>query len=595
MQRPRQGEKGQALVMVTFACLAMLGMIGLAVDLGWAHFVKKSAQRAADAGALAAAGEVLDKIGQSASPTCGGELVCQPSTPCPATLPNPPASAVDIACLYAAQNGFQTNGNQGRQHVSVESDVRTIPPTAPGVVTDYWVTVRAGERIPQLFAAVVSAYGAASARATAAVVNSSVPASLVLLNRENDCIPMESTSQLTCGVSLLVSANDNQGHFAVEASGGIYISSQRNGQGGRYAAENTGGGTVSAPFTEIRGSGGYLLSGSSQWVETPTNNSTAIDFLDPMRGKGQPKPPTGLPDRPVIGGGIMGSTDPAEPAVLAPGNYYAAELDRFGQMRATGAPLTFSGNLTFGDGGTGFANYVFFGGVDVKGSSTTLTFHPGMYVMAGVQPKNNGTPNPVFSISSNATLRDLTQGFGRNTDAGEIFIFTDTNYTGQGQSLQIPAHVRPIAHTLEQGTTGFQFGNAVAGSITLHGLNQTAGALPEELKTFAPVVMWQDQANSVLKYTPDGRIDTSCGTDPCPNTALANNLSPELKLQGSPAVHFYGTLYQPRGAWTTIQGGGDYLVPLQIIAGAFKVQGNAALSMAQLPTPIMRRSVALVE
>ena len=42
-------------------------------------------------------------------------------------------------------------------------------------------------------------------------------------------------------------------------------------------------------------------------------------------------------------------------------------------------------------------------------------------------------------------------------------------------------------------------------------------------------------------------------------------------------------------------GGGDYEVPIQIIAGAFRVQGNANLSMAELPTPATRRIVALVE
>jgi hypothetical protein len=54
-------------------------------------------------------------------------------------------------------------------------------------------------------------------------------------------------------------------------------------------------------------------------------------------------------------------------------------------------------------------------------------------------------------------------------------------------------------------------------------------------------------------------------------------------------------VYQPRGAWTTIQGGGDYQVPVQLIAGAMRVQGNSNFSMVQPVTPVQRRMVALVE
>ncbi len=36
-------ERGAVLVMVTLVLLAMCGMLGLVVDLGWSYFVKKSA------------------------------------------------------------------------------------------------------------------------------------------------------------------------------------------------------------------------------------------------------------------------------------------------------------------------------------------------------------------------------------------------------------------------------------------------------------------------------------------------------------------------------------------------------------------------
>ena len=46
-------------------------------------------------------------------------------------------------------------------------------------------------------------------------------ASVVLLNRERDCLPMESQANTTCGVDLLVSANDSGLSQALLAEGGI--------------------------------------------------------------------------------------------------------------------------------------------------------------------------------------------------------------------------------------------------------------------------------------------------------------------------------------------------------------------------------------
>ncbi len=61
MIKRRENSKGQALVMVTLALLAMAGMMGLAVDLGWS-FVQKQAQAAADGAALAAVQEAMAQL-----------------------------------------------------------------------------------------------------------------------------------------------------------------------------------------------------------------------------------------------------------------------------------------------------------------------------------------------------------------------------------------------------------------------------------------------------------------------------------------------------------------------------------------------------
>jgi Flp pilus assembly protein TadG len=72
MTKRKKNSGGQAIVMVTVALVAMAGMIGLAVDLGWSFFIKKQAQVAADGAAMAAVQEAYGRLGgQFASPVCG--------------------------------------------------------------------------------------------------------------------------------------------------------------------------------------------------------------------------------------------------------------------------------------------------------------------------------------------------------------------------------------------------------------------------------------------------------------------------------------------------------------------------------------------
>ena len=48
-----QRERGQILVMTTLAVIALFGILALAVDIGWAYYMRKNAQRAADAASMA--------------------------------------------------------------------------------------------------------------------------------------------------------------------------------------------------------------------------------------------------------------------------------------------------------------------------------------------------------------------------------------------------------------------------------------------------------------------------------------------------------------------------------------------------------------
>jgi Flp pilus assembly protein TadG len=176
-------QKGQALLLVTLSLLTMSGLLGLAVDLGWSYYVKKSAQAAADSAALAA----VRFAKQYATPpynTCDGStpatLYCN-STPatCTSIQASFPNGDVNSACLYAQQNGFQDG--VGNVKVTVAANATSPAPTVPGVAVTYWVTVRVNQTIPQLFSAVLgNSSSLVSARATAALATVVVPSGAIL-------------------------------------------------------------------------------------------------------------------------------------------------------------------------------------------------------------------------------------------------------------------------------------------------------------------------------------------------------------------------------------------------------------------------------
>jgi hypothetical protein len=318
-----------------------------------------------------------------------------------------------------------------------------------------------------------------------------------------------------------------------------------------------------------------------------------------MAGKGQPPPPTGLADHPVPGGVIVGSLL-GNPTVLPPGNYFATTPGLLGGT-PTGTPVTITGNVVFSDGQAtpcgGFCNYVFYGGI-VTGALSSVTFSPGRYVFAGAQPVA-GAPGLGLSVGVNGKLQDLTPlvsgNITANTDAGEIFVFTNSSYPG----LVLPNALASSGLSFPQVQAGIMAG--LEPQITLHGLNASNAALPQELSAFAPAVIWQDQANTTLKFTSSGLLDTSCGTI-CPNV-LSVPGSQEMVIMaaqngGQAGTNLYGMIYLPRAAWLTVLGllpGDTISGPLQIIAGALQMTLNTKVQLQTLPTPVNRTIVSLIQ
>jgi len=161
-------KRGQVALLMTLTIIPMVGLLGLVSDLGYMNYIKQSAQAAADSAVMAAIAEFHATVAGSNYTCTQTGVVCGSAYQCPTNITTP-QNAVQTACLYAGQNGFQATGNQ---HVLVDSNIgSTPPPTASGLNSaSWWITVRVSQKVSQLFSAVIGNYtGLVAARATAAV------------------------------------------------------------------------------------------------------------------------------------------------------------------------------------------------------------------------------------------------------------------------------------------------------------------------------------------------------------------------------------------------------------------------------------------
>jgi Flp pilus assembly protein TadG len=585
-EKRKTGRSGQALVLVTLALIAMAGIMGLAVDLGWSFFVQKQAQAAADAAALAAAQEAMQAardVGvQVTALTCATAGVSCQATPVPC------ASATENlqnGCLYAKANGFDYTSASSRQNVTMMSGVTVPPPTAPGVMNVvYWVTARTVQTIPQLFSAVLgNSTGTVSAIATAAIVGSVLPASFYGMNHAGDCITYlqgTTVSLPACGLDVYSSNSSGQGNgngtlscpgapggtANLCAPAGIILASDCQATSNtQYCSQPYAGfannGVVYGSTITVKADGALGSTNSGVWSpSTPTWSSVSKTFEDPYQGTPQPpiQVPSGgtLPACGIPGGSI---TTTNNSVTLGPYQYFSYHYDtNLGKNVADGLPITLPSNATFSSTGgcpgltisgsgtsTGFPTYVFYGGL-VTGD--TVSFGAGQYVMAGTN--SNAAGATVFNANDGSKGSNITG----NSATGTMFIFTDGSYgygqpwglTQQSSVITGAAGFSGTMPTLYQGTLAFKNAN-----MSLYGLVNSTNSgtgLPSAMNSYQGIVWWQDRRNSVVGYNEpsgypgctancsgdDGTVlfcaDTAeCGTTTVPGQqistamALANN------------------------------------------------------------------------
>ncbi len=614
----KSSTRGQAIIMVVLGLFAMFGMLGLAVDFGWAYFVKRAAQGAADTAAIAAAEEMRRMVGFTGPYPCLNGGTCRDdSAPyvCGTSVVNDTADNLDNACLYAKDNGFVETGHQ---RVRVSEGSAGEAPTVPGITFQYWVTVRVTETVPQLFAAMTgNPIATVSARATAAIYLGQIRGSIILLNRDSD-VPTWGSGN-PAGRNIEVNGNST-----VTAGGGILMASSCNGGncGGVYAGYLQGASTaVTAPYTNIREAGWYDYSGgsASRWSATPTNGyKEGSEFQDPFRKKSQiPVSDAGLADCPIQGGVIEPQSNGGT-VNLGPGNYYATYIDRNGNQVPTGEPIKVNGNINFRSSGScrngssnanGYGTYVFYGGLSGKnsGSNTNLSFESGTVVLAGALPSGNGnnqSAGALFDLSVGGNAFSIT-GPGSSA-AGNVFVYGAPGYPGLSSPPTMltnnPTVGSSVYVSLMQGTSGFKSGNNQSVSFTLDGLNANSPNLPPELKPYNATVMWQDRRNSTVNYNSDGTYACAApyvtGCSKTSQQLTADKVlsdSPGLFIAAGANTVIRGTMYQPRGAWATLQGSTGMTSALQLITGALRAQGGNNIQLNPVTTSPPVSIVGLVE
>ena len=254
----RKKQRGQIALLMTFTIVPMIGLLGMVSDLGYMNYIKQSAQAAADSAVLAALNQFHSTVAGSTYTCTQTGVVCGSSYQCPTNITTP-SNAVQTACLYAKQNGFQATGNQ---NVLVDSNIgSSAPATAPGVNSaSWWIEVRVSQRVNQLFSAITgNTTGLVSARATGAVT----PA--------KDCIYALDPNGS--------GAYYQNGNTNVTANCGLYVNSSN-----ALAMYNSGNSTLSATEYDIVGN--YSWHGTL--TPTPTVNSPAT--VDPLSGLAVPSP-----------------------------------------------------------------------------------------------------------------------------------------------------------------------------------------------------------------------------------------------------------------------------------------------------------------
>lgn len=397
-RRHLEGERGQALILITVGAILIFAMMGLVVDIGWGHFRKNAAQAAADSAALAAVTSV--SVSAPCNPVCAsGTVSCQAATTCPSSITDPPANNLQAGCLYAKSNGFQASGNQ---NVTMAGNTTSPPTNVSGVTVKYWATATITETETQLFSAILGNKGLhVAASATAAMLPGSGGGCIYVMDASG-------SSVTSSGAALLQSAC------------GIYINSSSSSavtMSGSATIKTTGGAK-----TNIVGNPGVLVSGTATVTPSPNVGVTAAS--DPFASMNPPTVGACTYSSPVV---VTTNT------TLNPGVYC-------GGIITSGTET-----ITLNGGGATNGLYVIKSGITESGSPTfngsgvTLYFPTGGITGSGsgsfnLSAPTSGTYEGIVLFEDRSNSSGITLSGSTGTQVNGVVYMPDGNLTYSGYS-----------------------------------------------------------------------------------------------------------------------------------------------------------------
>jgi len=314
---------GQALVMATVSLFLMMGVMSLAVDLGWGYLRRDVAQTAADAAASAVIKAAVTSSPSSQS--CGSNNVwcgtpAGTATSCPTTAPTSPVTSFDYGCMLAAANGFTPNGSS--RTVTIQANTTSPAPAVPGTTVTYWATVKISENATPFFGSPTGGSLLSSTAVSTAAITS--PATAV----HGPCLYLLATS----GAALTV----GNGAHVTTSSCGIYVNSSASN------AITVIGATITSSSVKVVG--GVSLSNGGTISPTPVTGVSAV--ADPF---------SSLPSQTAAGSCNSGNfgTWQATPYTPAPGTYCGMNVSNgVSAVLSTGIYIINGGTFSVAGGST---------------------------------------------------------------------------------------------------------------------------------------------------------------------------------------------------------------------------------------------------
>ena len=339
-RRQSSRQSGQIIIMLTMMLVPMFGMLGLVADVGYMHFVKMSAQTAAESAAQATVVNLHKTLGGS-DWTCTTPGITCSATPATCAQITTPTNSVEVGCMYAQAHGFKSTN----QWVTYQAGIHGTPPTATGSGTgSYWVTFRVIQKVPQMFSAILgNMSGMVAARSSAAIQGAS------------DCI-----YALNRHAAGAVSVG---GNASLTSACGLYVNSDSGS-----AISVWGNATLQAPEYDVVGN---VTTASPL---SPPPNLGVAPITDPLATLPVPATATYTCDHFNYSSGVSNWTNPT----LSPGVYCGGlSVDHNVYNFNPGNYIFVGGGLTVGANGgvsgTGVMFYNTFGATTTHG---TLAFGP---------------------------------------------------------------------------------------------------------------------------------------------------------------------------------------------------------------------------